>query len=58
MQTIQKIINSKNCSVDSRTLKEGDIFFDLGSNIHNYGKYFTSAVKKKTTSYYNSKKKN
>jgi UDP-N-acetylmuramyl-tripeptide synthetase len=47
MQAIQKIINSKNCSVDSRTLKKGDIFFDLGSNIHNYGKYFFSAVKKK-----------
>jgi UDP-N-acetylmuramyl-tripeptide synthetase len=47
MQVIQKIINSKNCSADSRTLKEGDVFFDLGSNIHNYGKYFISAVKKK-----------
>jgi UDP-N-acetylmuramyl-tripeptide synthetase len=57
MQAIQKIINSKNCSVDSRTLKEGDIFFDLGSGTHNYGKYFTSAVKKKPLLIITQKKK-
>ena len=46
MQAIQKIINSKNCSADTRIMKEGDIFFDLGSNVNNYGKYFTRAIKK------------
>lgn len=47
MQKIQKIINSKNCSADSRALKKGDIFFDLGSDTQNYGKYFFNVLKKK-----------
>ena len=47
MQAIQKIINSKNCSVDTRTLRKGEIFFDLGSKRNKDGDYFFKALKKK-----------
>ena len=47
MQAMQKLINRKNCSSDSRSLKKGEVFFDLGSSKNQYGKYFYNALKKK-----------
>ena len=47
MQAIQKIINSNNCSVDTRTLRKDEIFFDLGSKSNKDGDYFFKALKKK-----------
>jgi len=47
MQAIQKIINSKNCSADTRTLRKNEIFFDLGSKRNKDGDYFFKALKKK-----------
>jgi UDP-N-acetylmuramoyl-L-alanyl-D-glutamate--2,6-diaminopimelate ligase len=47
MQAMQKLINRKNCSSDSRSLKKGEVFFDLGSDRGQYGKYFYNALKKK-----------
>jgi UDP-N-acetylmuramyl tripeptide synthase len=47
MQAIQKIINSKNCSADTRTLRKNEIFFDLGSKSNKDGDYFFKALKKK-----------
>ncbi|MBT5899949.1 MAG: UDP-N-acetylmuramoyl-L-alanyl-D-glutamate--2,6-diaminopimelate ligase, partial [Candidatus Pelagibacter sp.] len=47
MQAIQKIINSNNCSADTRTLRKSEIFFDLGSKSNKDGDYFFKALKKK-----------
>jgi UDP-N-acetylmuramyl-tripeptide synthetase len=47
MQAIQKIINSNNCSADTRTLRKSEIFFDLGSKSNRDGNYFVKALKKK-----------
>ena len=47
MQAMQKLINRKNCYSDSRSLKKGEVFFDLGSDRGQYGKYFYNAIKKK-----------
>ena len=47
MQVIQKIINSNNCSADTRTLRKSEIFFDLGSKSNKDGDYFFKALKKK-----------
>ena len=47
MQAIQKIINSNNCSADTRTLRKSEIFFDLGSKRNKDGDYFFKALKKK-----------
>ncbi len=34
MQALQKLINQKDCSIDTRTLKK-EIFYDLGSTKRN-----------------------
>ena len=47
MQALQKLINQKDCSIDTRTLKKKEIFFDLGSTKNKYGKYFYQALNKK-----------
>ena len=47
MQAIQKIINSNNCSADTRSLRKSEIFFDLGSKSNKDGDYFFKALKKK-----------
>ena len=47
MQALQKLINQKDCSIDTRTLKKKEIFFDLGSTNKKYGKYFYQALNKK-----------
>lgn len=47
MQALQKLINQKDCSIDTRTLKKKEIFFDLGSTKKKYGKYFYQALNKK-----------
>jgi len=44
MQALQKLINQKDCSIDTRTLKKKEIFFDLGSTKKKYGKYFSQSI--------------
>ena len=44
---LKKLINKYELSSDTRSLKENEIFFDLGSTPNCFGPYFLQALKKK-----------